>query len=168
MKTKPVEESGGPEAPPPFKRRVVLGGWQAVGLAVVMAVPALALAEMLGDRVEQRVVRQAGWILNADVPVCSRDGAALKITVRLSREDAPAALTEANVELSPEYLSRFTEVKRRPAVFGTTEESAASANGQPVVIELTPDRCGWARGRLGVTTGTGVRMELELKTFVFP
>jgi hypothetical protein len=146
----------------------VLGRWQVVGLAVVMAVPVLALAEMLGDHVEQRVVRREGWILNADVPTCARDGAPLQITVRLSREDTPAVLAAANVELSPEYLSRFTEVKLRPSVFGTTEESAAPANAQPVVIELTPDRCGWARGRLGVTTGTGVRMELELKTFVFP
>ncbi len=57
MNAKSADESG-PETPPPFERWVVLGAWQAVGVAVLLGVPALALTKALGDRIEHRTVRQ--------------------------------------------------------------------------------------------------------------
>ncbi len=167
MKTKPADEAG-PEAPPPFKRRVVLGRWQAVGVAVLLTVPVLALAKVLGDRVERREVRLGGWVVTAEVPACARDGASMQITVQLARADNRPVSSAPRVDISPGYLSRFSDVKQRPSVFGVTEESAKTDVPGPVAIELLPDRFGWARGRLGVTTDTGERLELELKTFVFP
>jgi hypothetical protein len=167
VNSKSADESG-PETPPPFERKVVLGAWQAVGVAVLLAVPALALTKALGDRMEHRTMRQGDWVLNAEVPVCARDGAALQITVRLVRADDQPVPLAPRVEISPGYLARFTEVRRRPSVFGLGEEAAPADGAGPVVIELTPERCGWARGHVGVTTATGERLELELKTFVFP
>jgi len=160
--------NSGLEKPTPFERRVVLGGWQAVGVALLFAVPMLALTKGLGDRMEQCTVRHGDWVLNAEVPVCARDGAALQITLRLERADTGQLAPPSHVEISPDYLSHFTDVKLSPSVFGITNESPKTDMPAPVVIELIPDRFGWARGRVGVTTGTGERLELELKTFVFP
>lgn len=147
---------------------MVLGTWQAVGVAVLLGVPALALTKVLGDRMAHRTVRQGDWVLNAEVPVCARDGASLQITVRLARADDQPVPSSPRVEISPGYLARFTEVRLRPSAFGLSEETAPTDGSGPVVIELTPDRCGWVRGNVGVITNTGERLELELKTFVFP
>ncbi|HSH95941.1 MAG TPA: hypothetical protein VK968_17475 [Roseimicrobium sp.] len=167
MKTKPVDEAG-PETPHPIERRIVLGTGQAVGVAVLLAVPVLALTKALGERVERLEMRQDGWVVNAEVPVCARDGASLQITVQLARADNRPMASAPRVDISSGYLSRFSDVRQCPSVFGVTEESAKTHAAGPVVIELIPDRFGWARGRLGVTTDTGERLELELKTFVFP
>lgn len=162
------ETEARPPTPPPFERRVVLEWPRLAGLVLMMAVPVLALAQLLGDRVQRREVRKGDWILGADVPVCARDGDPLHITVNLSRESAKRAEPMADVRISADYLGRFTEVRRKPVHFALGEESGEADAVAPVVIELTPDRSGWARGRLDVTTETGERLELELNTFVFP
>lgn len=157
-----------PATPPSFERRVVLEWPRLAGLVLMMAVPVLALAQLLGDRVQRREVRKGDWILGADVPACARDGDPLHITVNLSRRSVPRAEPMADVRISADYLGSFTEVRRKPFNFIQGEESGGADAVAPVVIELTPDRSGWARGRLGVTTETGERLELELTTFVFP
>lgn len=162
------QENAGPEAPPPFERRIILGGRQAAGLALMFAVPALALAQLLGDRVERHELKKGDWVLAAEVPVCARDGDPLTITVSLSRAGDRSNAAIKRVEVSTDYMERFTDVRRRPAVFAINSGADDEDAGAPVAIELTPDRFGWARGRLDVTTETGERMELPLKTFVFP
>ncbi len=169
MKAKAAsEEASGPETPPSFERRVVLGRWQAAGLVLLLAVPALALTKLFGDRVEQRTTRNRDWVLNAEVPVCGRDGAPIQITLRLERAENGLLTAPSHVAVSPDYLSRFTDVKLRPSVFGIMNGLPQADAAAPVVIELIPDRFGWARGHVNVTTGTGEQLKLELKTFVFP
>jgi hypothetical protein len=162
---RPVE--AGPEKAPPFARKVVLDGWRPLGILLVLMVPMLALAKMLGDRIEHRTLRQGNWVMNVEAPACARDGAPLQIIINLSSRDDPGvAELPLRVEISADYLTRFTDVRRLPSVFGQGDASPAA--GGPVVIELTPEHFGWARGRLGVTARTGERLELDLKTFVFP
>lgn len=162
------EAEARPEAPPPFERRIELEWPRIVGLVLMMTVPVLALAQLLGDRVERREVRRGEWRLVAEMPVCARDGDALRITVNLSLGSEVRAVPMASVELSTDYLECFTEVHRKPVHFSSSDKSIVADAVAPVVIELTPDRFGWARGRLVATTETGERMELELSTFVFP
>jgi hypothetical protein len=162
-----AHDADGPENPPPFQRRVVLGGWQSAGLFAMASVPLLALAQLLGDRVSSHRLEHDGWVLNAEVPACARDGHAVQITVSLHRAEGTAPAPVAAVELSPDYVARFSDVKRRPVVFARLEKNAEPPLS-PVTIDLTPSRYGRARGRLGVTTETGERLELELNTFVFP
>lgn len=163
-----LAEAAGPESAPPLGRRVVLGRRQAVGLMLLLAVPALAVTRFLGDRVEHLTVRQGEWVLNADVPACARDGNRMQILVRLARTNARGDAPQPRVQISEDYLSRFTDVNGRPSVFAATAEPKRADAAAPVIVELTPDRCGWARGRLAVMTETGERLELPVKTFVFP
>lgn len=166
MKPRAAEQTQ-PEPPPPFQRRVVIGRRQAVALGLLFLVPALALARLLGDRVERIESRTGGWRLSADVPACARDGDPLRITVNLARAHNRAASPMAGVDISTDYLECFAEVRRRPSVFKSAGDDVTEA-AAPVIIELTPDRFGWARGRLAVTTETGERLELALNTFIFP
>jgi len=160
---KPVR---GPEPAPEFARRLVLGRWQAAGLVLLLGVPVLALGRLLGDRVESHALRTGEWVLVAEVPACAREGNQMRITVRLARAAGGAEAPLSRVELSADYLSRFSAVRPLPSGFGDPVTPARVS--APMIIELTPEGYGWARGRLGVVTETGQRLELAVKTFVFP
>jgi hypothetical protein len=128
-------DADGPETPPCFQRRVVLGGWQLEGLLTMASVPLLALAQMLGDRVSSHRIEQNGWVLNAEVPACARDGHAVQITVSLHRPGGVSPTAVAGLELSPDYVARFSEVRRRPVVFARTDKTVEPPVS-PVMIDL--------------------------------
>ena len=165
-----------PEPPPEFKRQILFGRGQAIGLFVLLLIPVLAVLRVLGDSKATLEARVDGLVLNAEVAKCTRYGnpAQLKITVA-----APADAQRVEVEVTTDYLERFSDIHAEPASVRMTDRSTVfareltqdgDAHGGTalVVLDLTPERYGWARGKVRVSTETGGSAELEIKTFIFP
>lgn len=158
----------GLEQPPPFERKMAISWWQGLGMLPLFLVPVLALAKVLGDEMEVRSVRRGDWLLTAELPVCVRASNDVRITLELTRAGDLVPGPPLRVEISPAYLSRFTDVRVISPMVDAGRTSGTVVAPAPVFIDLVPVRYGWARGRVDVTSPTGERWELALKTFVFP
>lgn len=167
-----------PEAPPEFDRRVSIPSRQLAGLALLIAVPLLALCGFLGDRIAVKEAKSAaGLKLHVESPACARYGNLSQMRIRVEGTPEQAG-SVVRIEVATDYLERFSAVVASPAetgvehgrlVFEQTLDS--DARGAPWLFDLTPERYGWARGNVRVMRGDDgedAATSLELATFVFP
>ncbi|MDF3057131.1 MAG: hypothetical protein K0R17_1346 [Rariglobus sp.] len=162
------------EQPPGFQRRVVFDRRQGIGLLLLLVLPVLALFQQLGDRVQTLEASGDGLVLRAEAPMSARYGDALQLRLTLIGPAGPEA-RRVNVEIAEDYLARFTDVNSRPEMVrftdkaGMLEQELPREGGSvPVVIELTPEEYGWARGYVRASLASGASVELAIKTFVYP
>jgi len=164
--------SAQPEEPPEFPRRILIGPGQAIAVLLLLAVPVLALARLLGDGREQREARAGGLALRIEAPVRARFGN--PVTLRIAVE-APVG-QRVRVEVAAGYLERFSDLRAQPGLGGLTEESAvfqpeltAETGGRALIlIDATPQHPGRARGYVRASLPSGERVEIPLDTLVFP
>ena len=146
-------------------------------MALLLAVPLLALCGFLGDRTVKETVGAAGLKLHVESPACARYGNLSQMRIRVEGTPAQAG-SLVRIEVPTEYLERFSEVVASPAetgvehgrlVFEQTLDS--EGRGTPWLFDLTPERYGWARGNVRMMRGDDgedAAATVELATFVFP
>lgn len=108
--------------------------------------------------------------------MCARYGNSLQLRLKVTGPQINGAESgRVRIELPAAYLARFTNVHAHLDVQEMTEaayvvQQTLPADGSvaPMVIDLTPERYGWARGTLSVIDENGARAEVRLKTFIFP
>lgn len=175
MPSKPAADAH-PENPPEFNRRVVFCGRRLPGLILLFAIPVLALFRLLGDGQETLTASRGDLVLKVDAPVCARYGNSLQLKVSVSTPGAAVVKSRrVSVDLSSEYLGRFSDVHAHHAPVRLTDaasryevELSVSGGVAALIIDLTPERYGWARGTVSATLESGESVELALKTFIFP
>lgn len=165
-------EKRGPEKAPQRGRRLLFTSAQLIGAAALLAVPVLALCGLLGDSREVLVAHHDGLTLRADTCARARNGNAMQM--RLTLEGAGLAGRQVRIDVSSEYLSPFVNLMTQPSATGVSGEAVTFVQDMPaagaasVILDLTPDGYGWARGRVRAVADSGATVELPLKTFILP
>jgi len=163
------------EPPPDFRRKVLVSWPQRFGLGAVLLIPLLSLFGVLGDRRLIANATSADLRVRVESPRCARYGNSvrLKIQVVLLGGNNPRRAVE--IGLPQSYLDRFISIHVDPASARQNSRERvvlpALAPGQTdldVVVDLTPERYGWARGIVRVGIASGETVEIGLKTFIFP
>lgn len=161
-----------PDAPPAphAPRRVRLHPFQWVGLALLLAMPVLALAGVFGESWRVEHVRGANIAVQMRYPSRFRYKQLNQIEVQL-RNHSASALDTVRVSLDTAFLTRFSTVRALPAFERPFElalsrvEPGASAL---VIVEIQAERYGTATGTLTVTSGGGDTVRVPLHVRVFP
>lgn len=166
--------SAQPEKPSEFPRRILIGPGQAAAVLLLLAIPVLALARLLGEGREQREARAGGLVLRIEAPVRARSGSPVTLRIAVEAPAAPAG-PRARVEVAAGYLERFSDLRTQPGLGELTEEAAVfqpagpAAGGRALIlIHATPEHPGRARGYVRASLPSGERVEIPLDTLVFP
>lgn len=162
------------EKPPEFSRRVVMPFAQMAGFAMLLVLPLLALCGLLGDRKQTMTADSDGLAVEVVAPLTARFRNKARMQVHVSASPALAG-RRVTLTLAKEFIGRFGDVSARPEATGWTAAGAVfehtlsgGAETWPILIELTPEKAGWARGTLSVAVESGPGVELKFKTLVLP
>lgn len=162
-----------PERTPEFTRRVVWERTSVAGLLVLVSVPVLAMLGVLGDGKAAHEADAGELHVRMEAPVCARFGN--PVALRLAATGGAAPGRRLTVTVSNDYLASFGDARAPIAPSRVTtatavfeRELAADGSGALIVMELSPQRYGWARGRVRASLDEGGGVEFPLKTFIFP
>lgn len=168
---RPTAQSGPAEAPE-TPRRLVIPLGHAVGLALLFLVPLAALFGVFGRTSEATAVNSVAE-LRVKYPRCARHGAPAQLEISL-RNLTDAAVRSVELRASAGYFERFSNVTSSPDVrtiareFVFAPSPPAPREQTAVLIDLRPDRSGWAHCRVVAGVDQGEPLALEFSTFVFP
>lgn len=163
-----VEELPDPPPAPSIRRRVRLYSYQYVGLALLAAIPALAIAGAFGESDAFAEERTSELQVSLRYPVRYRFEQVSRIELRVLNTSGHL-LDTVRVSLDSAYANRFSMVRSIPELsepYAVELRSLEPGRQRIVVIELKADRYGHHRGELRV--GASDTARFRLGTFIFP
>jgi len=163
-----------PPQPPPFQRRIVISGVQAVGVGALLAVVLAALAGVLGLRPGHAAASDGGLEVQAEFPRILRFRTSLPLAIRV-RNAGPVALSRVELRLDRAYLHGFQDVRFTPEPAAITERDVRIVLGdlpagetREVVASLAARVRGELPGGLQLLAHARGPLELRWSTIVLP
>lgn len=168
-----TSEPGPPQAPA-FERRLQFARLQLVGMPLVMLVPMLALAGLLGGRREHAERRADDVVVDVAYEGRARYEASSRIEVKVHNAGA-VPLAAAQVEIERALLEGFSEVMTSPAVAAIEGDAHVVALGElapgatrMVIVEFRPSQPGRVRGGVRARVGESARVRVPVEMLVLP
>src|SRR5688500_4468997 len=93
---------------PEINRKLKFGGWQMVGMGLIMLIPVLAAFEVFGEGSATTAHRGSALAISAEYPARIRHGTPEEVTVRATNL-GPVPLDTVTVRFDSNYVSRFTD-----------------------------------------------------------
>jgi hypothetical protein len=156
--------------PPRVERRFAMYPAQWLGLALLMLVPALALAGVFGESRHQSETRAGDIALRVSHPARTRFEQIGAVDV-LVTNTGPSSIDTVRVAIDTAYLSRFAGVAITPAAAAPFEielTDVAAGQSRLVHVEIDAMRPGRHRGVVSATAGRADTARVEIATIVFP
>ena len=137
-----------------------------------MIIPILAVLGWLGDRRATLRLDKGDHSLEVESPLCARYGNATTLVIRVAKTSGNP---DVWVEVSRDFLDRFAQVRPHPDTRTQDSEwTRIPCSLHPVGLmavvnlEMTPEKYGWARGKVRVLADGLPAVEVSLSTFVLP
>lgn len=154
---------------PDLSRKLRFGGWQAVGLGLIMLIPVLAAFKVFGAGSATAAHRGTGLILSVDYPPRIRHGSMETVSVLVTNQ-ASAGLDTVTVRFDSSYLARFTDPQFVPSPSRAYEvelTDLAFGETRRVQLGVRANEYGRHRGRITASHPSDTA-EVSISTFVFP
>ena len=159
--------------PPEVPRRLRLSWPQAVGLVMILLLPALSAARLFDPRPQTSTASVGAVALAVTSPGRMRHRTSDWVEVDVRNRSA-RALADVQVELGADFVQGFSQAVFIPAA--TTVDARAyrvaigalgPGESQRVALQLQADRYGSRRGMISARAGAS-RAEVPISIFVFP
>lgn len=164
-KTLPSE----PPELPEINRGLKFGGWQMVGLGLIMLIPVLATFEVFGEGGATTAHRGAALAISAEYPARIRHGTPEEVTV-LATNLGPSPLDTVTVRFDSSYVARFTDAQFVPSAADAYDVALTGVGpGEARVIRLgvRANEYGRHRGAISAFHGADTA-RVTISTIVFP
>ena len=165
-----------PEPPKPLDvgRGIEFSPLQAVGLALIFAIPLLALLGVFGNTTAQAGASQAE--LSAQLRYPSRlRYQTVSVAYLVVRNESSQDITDVTVGFDRDYVEAFKDVRFTPDVDQVTGEAyqvhlsdIPPGKSRLVTLEGKAIRYWLLRGAVTIAAPHGEPLELDFRTFVFP
>lgn len=154
---------------PVLKRRLKFGGWQLLGVGVLVLIPVLSVSKVFGDG-QALVSGQAGAIrIDVDYPPRMRHGSTEMVTVLVANL-GPSAMDTVTVVFDSSYLGKVLEPQFVPSASRAFEVDligVAPRETRKVQLGFYPEDYGRHAGSVSARHA-GDTARAALTTFVFP
>jgi hypothetical protein len=140
------------------------------GLAVIVLVPALAVAGVFGESWEQSAAESPNLSVRIEFPSRFRYKVLQSLTASITNRSAHAIDT-IHVRLDSSYALRFSAVTLTPPaerVYEVALRHVAPGETRQVVIEVRGERYGRHAGRLRISSTSGDTLAIPVHSVVFP
>lgn len=164
-KTRPSEPAELPE----LNRHLQFGGWQHVGLALIMLIPVLAALKVFGEASTTVGDRGAIISMSVEYPARVRHGTLEAVTVLITNQ-GPSPLDTVTVRFDTSYVARFTDLEFVPSVARAYEVGLAGvASGETRLVQLAvrANEYGRHRGSIAAIHAAD-SARVSISTVVFP
>lgn len=154
---------------PEIKRGLKFGGWQMVGLGLIMLIPVLAAFEVFGEGSASAAHRASALAIVAEYPARIRHGTPEEVTV-LATNRGPSPLDTVTVRFDTSYVARFTDPQFVPSTGDAYDvELTGVGPGETRVIRLgvRANEYGRHRGSIAAFHGADTA-RVTVSTIVFP
>lgn len=154
---------------PEINRRLKFGGWQMVGLGLIMLIPVLAAVEVFGEGSATAAYRGSALAISAEYPARIRHGAPEEVTV-LATNHGPFRFDTVTVRFDSSYVARFTDPQFVPSTSDAYEVELADVRpGETRVIRLgvRANEYGRHRGAISAFHAADTA-RVTVSTIVFP
>jgi hypothetical protein len=158
-----------PQAPE-IERRIRIPQWRALGVLVILAVPAMALAGVFGESRDRATSTGPNVSVQVEFPTRYRYKMLNSINTSITNRSA-RPIDTTTVRLDSSYALRFSTVVFTPAAERAYEvplTDIAPGETRLVVMELQGERYGRHRGRLHIQTTNGDTLAIPISTVIFP
>lgn len=159
-----------PPEPPRLDRRLRLGRFQWFGALLLLAVPALALAGVFGERYATASARSAELELHVEWPTRTRHEMIHDVEVRV-RNVSARPIDTLVVALDTTYLAAFSAITATPAAARPWEIELIDVRPgevRHVVVEVDAQRYWRHSGRAIATSGGSDTASVTISTLIFP
>ena len=163
------KKSQEPPELPEIDRRIAFGGWQMVGLGVIMLIPVLAAFEVFGEGSATAADGGAAIGISVEYPARIRHGTPEEVTV-LATNRGPAPLDTLTVRFDSSYVARFTDPQFVPSTGDAYDVDLPNVGpGQTRVVRLgiRANEYGRHRGAIAALHGADTA-RVTVSTIVFP
>lgn len=164
-RTRPSE----PPELPELNRHLKFGGWQLVGLALIMLIPVLAALKVFGEAGTIVGDRGANISMTVEYPARVRHGTVEAVTVLITNQ-GPSPLDTVTVRFDTSYVARFTDLQLVPSAARAFEvELAAVASGETRRVQLGVRANDYGRHRGSIAAiHAADSARVSISTVVFP
>ena len=158
-----------PQAPE-IERRIRIPRWRAIGVLVILAVPAMALAGVFGESWDRAAATGPNVAVQVEFPTRYRYKMLNSINTSITNRSA-RPIDTITVRLDSSYALRFSTVVFTPAAERAYEvplTDVAPGETRLVVIEIQGERYGRHRGRMHIQSTNGDTLAIPISTVIFP
>jgi hypothetical protein len=156
--------------PPEIDRRVRIPAFRALGLAVMVAIPVLALIGLFGERWNREAAESGDIAVRVEYPSRYRYKMLNSITAAVTNR-SNELIDTVMVRLDTSYALRFSTVVFTPAAedaYAVPVTRIAPDETRLVVIELQGERYGRHEGGLHFESTSGDTLAIPVHTLIFP
>lgn len=152
---------------------------QWIGYPSLVALPILALSGLLDDTNQKSTARSPVLEMHVEAPRSLRHGVSEDLRLRVINVSG-RTLEDVVVDLDPEYLGSFTNVRITPApqapqtLLATQSpsrvalEEMSPGETRTVIVALEGKRYGRSQGEILASVDGSVALRIPLKSFTFP
>ncbi|HWV58179.1 MAG TPA: hypothetical protein VNZ57_12070 [Longimicrobiales bacterium] len=163
-----VDNIAQPPPPPDFPRRFRVTPLQAVGIPLLLLLPALHLLGVLDAATTRAAFTNGEW--QVEYELTTRQRYQKPVHLRLHLTNLAPAIRALTVVVDSAYLSQFVEVRATPPLdhHGATPVLEIAGGATAVVrLDLTPAMPGWVGGEVAFR-GDGIDRAIRLRSFILP